>query len=71
VTGSLVKMAEENGCDLPDLSLEQMKKVHNSINQGVYDVLGVYNSTASRASYGGTSPELVRKQIKRWSGVVG
>jgi len=70
VTGSLVKLAEEAGCDLPDLTLEQMQKVHSSINQSVYDVLGVYNSTASRASYGGTSPEEVAKQISRWRGIV-
>jgi len=66
-----VKLAEDEGCDLPDLSLEQMQKVHGSINLNVYQVLGVYNSTASRASYGGTSPNEVRKQIKRWVGEVG
>jgi len=70
ITGSLVKVAEEKGCDLPDLTLDEMKVVHNSINSDVYSVLGVYNSTASRASYGGTSPEEVRKQIDRWTKVV-
>ncbi len=70
VTGALVKMAEDKGCDLPELSLEEMQKVHSSINQSVYDILGVYNSTASRASYGGTSPDQVASQIARWRGAL-
>ncbi|MBO6852967.1 MAG: argininosuccinate lyase, partial [Marivivens sp.] len=53
VTGSLVAMAESKGCDLPDLSLEDMKSVHEGIRPDVFDVLGVENSVASRLSYGG------------------
>lgn len=66
VTGALVKMAEDQGCDLPDLSLEDMKTVCAEISPEVYSVLGVYNSVASRASYGGTASGEVRKQISRW-----
>ena len=71
VTGALVAMAEKKGCDLPDLSLEDMKSVHNAINEGVYDVLTVENSVASRTSYGGTAPVQVRAQIARWKEVLG
>ncbi len=66
VTGALVGMAEKQGCDLPDLTLEQMKSVHDGITDGVFDVLGVENSVNSRMSYGGTAPAQVRAQIKRW-----
>ena len=66
VTGSLVAMAEREGCDLPDLSLAQMQSVHPEIDQSVFDVLGVENSVASRMSYGGTAPAQVRAQIARW-----
>ncbi|RMA43598.1 argininosuccinate lyase [Rhodophyticola porphyridii] len=66
VTGALVKMAEDAGCDLPDLALEQMQRVEGRITMGVYDVLGVHNSVASRMSYGGTAPVQVRAQIARW-----
>ncbi len=66
VTGTLVAMAEKKGCDLPDLDLEEMKSVHAGITDGVFDVLGVENSVASRTSYGGTAPENVRAQIARW-----
>ncbi len=66
VTGRLVAMAEARGCDLPDLSLDDMKSVHPGITNAVFDVLGVENSVASRTSYGGTAPQNVRAQIARW-----
>ena len=70
VTGSLVAVAEEQGCDLPDLTLEQMQSVHSKISSSVFDVLGVENSVASRLSYGGTAPEQVRRQIARWEAIL-
>jgi argininosuccinate lyase len=66
VTGSLVAMAEAQGCDLPDLTLAQMQEVHGNIDASVYDVLGVHNSVRSRTSFGGTAPEQVRTQIAAW-----
>ncbi len=71
VTGSLVKLAEDKGCDLPDLSLEEMQGVHGEITEAVFEVLGVHNSVASRTSYGGTAPVRVREQIARWRGALG
>ena len=66
VTGSLVALAEAKGCDLPQLAIEDMQSVHNGITGGVFEVLGVENSVASRTSYGGTAPAQVRAQIARW-----
>jgi len=70
VTGALVAMAESRGCDLPDLSLDDMQSVHTNITEDVYGVLGVHNSVASRVSYGGTAPSEVRKQIARWKDIL-
>ena len=66
VTGTLVRRAEERGVDLPDLTLEEMQAAHPGISAEVYRVLGVDNSVASRASYGGTAPVRVRAQVRRW-----
>jgi argininosuccinate lyase len=66
VTGSLVALAEGKGCDLPDLTLEDMTTVHDGIRPDVFDVLGVENSVASRTSFGGTAPAQVRAQIAHW-----
>ena len=70
ITGALVAMAEAQGCDLPDLTLEQMKVEHDGITEDVFSVLGVENSVNSRISYGGTAPVQVRAQIARWKEIV-
>ncbi|MDJ0827514.1 MAG: argininosuccinate lyase [Rhodobacter sp.] len=66
VTGSLVALAEAKGSDLPELTLAEMQGVHSGITEGVFGVLGVQNSVASRTSYGGTAPVRVREQIAVW-----
>jgi argininosuccinate lyase len=71
VTGALVAMAELKGCDLPDLSLQEMNSVHPGITQEIYSVLGVDNSVRSRTSYGGTAPDQVRAQVARWKQALG
>jgi argininosuccinate lyase len=71
VTGSLVKLAEQTGRDLADLTLAEMQNVHGEITDAVYSVLGVHNSVASRTSYGGTAPANVRAHVARWKEVLG
>ncbi|WP_415921508.1 argininosuccinate lyase [Tateyamaria sp. SN6-1] len=70
ITGALVAVAESEGKDLPDLTLEQMKSAHDGITADVFDVLGVENSVNSRTSYGGTAPAQVRAQVARWKEVL-
>jgi argininosuccinate lyase len=70
VTGTLVALAESKGCDLPDLTLEDMKSAHEHITAEVFDVLGVQNSVDSRMSYGGTAPAQVRIQVQRWKDIL-
>ncbi len=71
VTGALVKLAEDKGCDLSDLALDEMQAVCADITDEVYSVLGVHNSVNSRTSYGGTAPEQVRAQVARWKEILG
>ena len=63
-TGALVKIAEEKGVGLEDLSIDDMQSVNPDINKSVFDVLGVENSTKSRTSFGGTAPANVLEQCK-------
>ncbi|MFC6197523.1 argininosuccinate lyase [Ponticaulis profundi] len=66
VTGATVKLAEDKGCDLADLSLEELQSVEPRLTDAVYSVLTVEASVNSRTSYGGTAPARVREQISRW-----
>jgi len=65
-TGAAVKRAEELGVDLADVPLAELQAINPAITAGVYDVLTPLASATSRKSYGGTSPEQVKLQIKRW-----
>ena len=66
VTGAAVKKAEELGLTLPELPLSELQALDTRITPGIYDVLTPEASVASRRSYGGTAPDQVRAQIKRW-----
>ncbi len=70
ITGALVALAEEKDCELNDLTLSDMQSIDKQIDEGVYSVLTVENSIASRTSYGGTAPEQVRFQINRWKKIL-
>ena len=63
VTGALVKMAEDQGCGLEDLSLKDMQTVDAGLTDEIFTVLGVDNSVSSRTSLGGTSPVNVLAQV--------
>jgi len=63
ITGRAVKLAEDKGVQLADLSLDDLKAIDARIHQGIYDVLTVDASVASRMSHGGTAPAQVRARI--------
>ncbi len=66
VTGTIVKLAETQGCDLEALPLEAMQRVEPRITQDIYSVLSVENSVKSRTSHGGTAPQNVLKMAQGW-----
>ena len=63
VTGSIVKLAEERGCQLEELPLSEMQSVEPGITNDVFSVLSVENAVASRTSLGGAAPERVREAV--------
>ncbi len=65
ITGAAVKLAEQNGCALDQLPLEDLKAIDARIDERVFAALSVDASVAARASYGGTAPDEVSKQVNR------
>jgi argininosuccinate lyase len=61
-----VKKAEALGVGLSDLPISELQALDARITASIYDVLTPEASVASRRSYGGTAPDQVRAQIKRW-----
>ena len=71
VTGAVVALAEQRGCGLADLTLEQFQAIDRRIDADVFSVLSVDASVASRSSYGGTAPDQVRIQIAKAKEILG
>ncbi len=66
-----VRAAEQQGCDLPDFSLEALRAYSDLIDEDVFDVLSVEGSLASRSHTGGTAPEQVRIAIGKARTMIG
>ncbi len=66
VTGRIVKLAEERGEALDAMPLAAMQEVEPRIHEGVFSVLSVEASVASRRSFGGTAPENVAREAQKW-----
>ncbi len=64
ITGAAVKLAEQKGAALDELSLEELKAIDERIDERVYTALSVEASVAARSSYGGTAPEQVMRQVE-------
>jgi argininosuccinate lyase len=63
VAGAAVRRCEELGCDLPDLSDDQLTAISPALTPDVRRVLTVDGSVASRDGRGGTAPVRVREQL--------
>ncbi|MBV8534695.1 MAG: argininosuccinate lyase [Alphaproteobacteria bacterium] len=64
VTGRAVRLAESKNCGLAELSLADLRVIDPRIDRGVYSVLAVERSVASRKSLGGTAPDNVRRAAR-------
>lgn len=65
VSGKAVAKCIEKGLELSDLSLEELKKFHPSIENDIFDVLSPEGSVGARKCPGGTAPDAVRFALKQ------
>ena len=60
-----VRTCEQKGCDLADLTLDELRQFSALIGDDVHAVLTLEGSVAARNHIGGTAPAQVRKAIAR------
>jgi argininosuccinate lyase len=60
-----VRMAEQKGCDVSDLTLDELKSFSALVDENVFAVLTVDGSLAARDHIGGTAPQQVKAAIER------
>jgi argininosuccinate lyase len=63
ISGACVRVCEERGIELRDLTDEEFASVSPHLTSGVRDVLSVAGSIASRDGRGGTAEVRVREQL--------
>ena len=66
ISSKLVNYAEKNNKTLNQISLDELKKFHKSLDSEVLNIFDVKNSMNSKNSYGGTSANNIRKMIKKY-----
>jgi argininosuccinate lyase len=64
--GKAVRYAAAKGCDLADLSVDELRGFSGHINADALDALTLEGSVAARNHLGGTAPDQVRAQIAGW-----
>ena len=65
IAGTCVRVCEERGIDLPDLTDEDFAAISPHLTPAVREVLTVEGSLASRSGRGGTAPVRVAEQLDR------
>ncbi len=65
VVAHAVLTCERRGCDLSDLSLQELQAFHNSIADDIHEVLTLEGSVSARNHVGGTAPERVKVAAQR------
>lgn len=70
VVAQAVRHADQAGVDLSELPLEVLQGFSDLIADDVYSVLTPEGSLNARNHLGGTAPEQVRFQVKRWREVL-
>ena len=63
VVGNAVRFGVEQGRDLSELTLAELREFNSSIDEDVFQVLTLEGSVASRKHVGGTAPEQVRAAV--------
>ena len=69
IVGRVVRLASERGCDIAELPLDELKSFSDVIGEDVYAVLTLEGSVSARNHVGGTAPEQVLNQVKRWESI--
>ena len=66
ITGKIVRYCIDKNKRLSDLSITEYKSFSDVIGNDIYKFIGILESVNAKKSYGGTSPEMVKEQIKKF-----
>lgn len=70
MVGKAVAYGVATSKDLAEMTLEEIRQFAPHADQDVFDVLTLEGSVAARDHLGGTAPNQVRAQVKRWQALL-
>ena len=65
LSGAAVKLAEDRGCQISDLSVEDLQSIHPQFEDDVSEVWSFENSAAKRDTEGGASERSLLEQVQK------
>ena len=65
IVGQVVVHAENNGCQLNQLTLNQLRSIYDGFDASAFDVLSIESAVKARNHVGGTAPDTVKAEIAR------
>ncbi|MCM8762701.1 MAG: argininosuccinate lyase, partial [Candidatus Omnitrophica bacterium] len=70
ICGAIVRYCLEKNKKFSELSINEWKFFCTAISKDIKDILSFESSVKVKKSYGGTSPEIVRKELNRWKKIL-
>jgi argininosuccinate lyase len=67
MVGELVRKSMQRGVSLCELPLEEFQATDSTLDESVYDVLGVRKAVEAFVSFGSTAPAEVARQVAEWN----
>ena len=71
ISGRAVALAESRKCQLNELTLEDYRGLHELFGEDIHDVFDFEASVERRNAIGGTSKEMVERQIEVLRDILG
>mgnify|MGYP000245512924 CR=1 FL=1 len=64
IVGHMVKVCEKKGCDLEDLTDEELQAIDKRVTKELLGDISIKSCVNARVSFGGTAPSEVHRQIE-------
>jgi argininosuccinate lyase len=66
IVGEVVKLAEDNNIKLHQLTMEQLKSIHEIFDETALEVFKVDGALYRKKTFGSPNPDLVKTEIEKW-----
>ena len=66
IVGNIVKHCIEKGVNISDISISELKKFYDAIEEDIYTLLNSEVSVGNKKTSGSTNPDVVKKEIANW-----